>query len=45
MNNIWNCNHTYSKITEEDGKPHYWDDWGYEIKETCGCNTCDESCT
>lgn len=45
FDNIWRCNQNYSYTTEEADGTHYWDEFGYELKEECGCNTCEDSCS
>ncbi|CAD8172772.1 unnamed protein product [Paramecium octaurelia] len=45
MDDTWMCNHKSNITTVDDkGVIHYWDQYGYEIKQQCGCNTCEDSC-
>lgn len=46
IDDIQKCNNKYYESTiDEKGITHYWDKFGYELKEPCGCNTCDLSCS
>jgi len=46
IDDISACNDSYHEETiDDEGIPHYWDQFGYELKEPCGCNTCDLSCS
>lgn len=46
IDNVERCNRrNFSTTVDENNVTHYWDSFGYEIKQPCDCNTCDESCS